>query len=162
MDGGGVTVATSAAARLGHVRFEVLPEPGTALDTAAKLGVGAVVLEFVRRLFNFARSKRVGEAQLTVSIVEDGAEIRRALIDENRRQHQEIVALLDRAHVAEKNLAVRDEQLARAIAERERVEKRLERKDGFAEALVDQLKALGKTPPAQPVDDSGSYPTLKS
>jgi len=116
---------------------------GDLLRDAAKVGGsiigGAGGLELINRWLARRRKKQAEPIEFQARILDDGDEMRRLLLDENRILRADNVASLERAHKAELDLAL-------ANAELQRMRMRMERKDVEGRALIAQVIQLGAVP----------------
>jgi len=117
-------------------------EPEAAIELAklgGALAGGAVGLKLLD-WFRTWRGRRQREpVELTAKILDDGDKLRELLLEEVKRLQGEKDAAIERAHIAEKALAVIE-------AEHKRLALRLERKDEQNKALLSQLIDSGLKP----------------
>ncbi len=100
---------------------------------------GALGVKFFDRIGGWFSRRRKEPLEFTARIIDDGEEIRRDLMKENRELRDKNEAVLERAHKAEVELATVKQDLSRLGL-------RMERKDEQLKAVSSQVMQLGHVP----------------
>jgi hypothetical protein len=112
---GAIEADRHAHGRIMHLRFEGLVRPGQLADLLTSLGTlasGALGLKLVEGWLARRQQKRATAGQLTVEILEDGADLRHRLLEEAKELRALERAATDRAHAAELRAASLETEVA--------------------------------------------------